>query len=279
MGTFNPNILLDLEKQQAESEGFTAGPAPQLNSPNLNTQIELGVSFPIPPPPYIVTPYYPGSLETPNLQLSLSSMSADLANNFALIDAFCGGAAGKTGQGGFSPFSTGGVQDHVLAFCAYAGTGTTYTENDLAFARFIVPTPITISTVSGYITDAAAGTQPIGKFAIYTADGQVLITQCKFSIGTGTVGVFTQAWINAPVVLPAGSYILVWSACDENTPGQARMEALLPGQLTSMVNATGVSIGTSAMTISGPLYNFPTALGTLKANSHMTAMPLVYFGF
>jgi hypothetical protein len=51
MGTFNPNILLDLEKQQAESEGFTAGPAPQLNSPNLNTQIELGVSFPIPPPP------------------------------------------------------------------------------------------------------------------------------------------------------------------------------------------------------------------------------------
>ena len=276
MSLSDPNLELDLEKQQAESEGFAAGPAPALNTQNINTQAGLGVTFPIPVPSIVTPPYYPAVQETPNMRLSLGSMPTNLAENFVLVDAFVGNAINEVGQGGFVPFTTGGEQDHVLSFAAYAGSGTTYTENAIACARFMVQAPVALNNINGKITDGAVGTAPFGKFAIYTADGNTLVTQTKFNIGTTAVGVFSSPWLNAPVFLPAGSYILCWSACGENTPGQAKLSALIQDGLTAMSNINFVSFGTSAQTIQAPLYNFPASLGTLTANNNMTVMPLLF---
>lgn len=77
--------LEELQKAQAEVEGFQNGPHPALNNANLYTQEKAGnpqVTPPIPTP----VPYYPSS-ETPNLNLSTEDMSSQAANNFVIIDA------------------------------------------------------------------------------------------------------------------------------------------------------------------------------------------------
>jgi hypothetical protein len=74
--------LAELQKAQAEAEGFQQGPAPALNPANLSTQANLGNPQTSAPEP---VPYYPSS-ETPNLQLSTEDMSSQLANNFVTID-------------------------------------------------------------------------------------------------------------------------------------------------------------------------------------------------
>lgn len=78
-----PLSLVELQKAQAEVEGFQQGPAPALNAANLNTQDNLGNPQ---TPSTSPAPYYP-SAETPNLQLSTEDMSAQLANNFVILDA------------------------------------------------------------------------------------------------------------------------------------------------------------------------------------------------
>src|ERR1017187_1541089 len=73
----------EIEKQQAESEGYQQGPQPEINNPNANTQDKIGnpvVQTPEPPP------YYPGSYETPNLHMSLTNMAVNIAENFVLLD-------------------------------------------------------------------------------------------------------------------------------------------------------------------------------------------------
>ena len=77
-----PLNLAELQKAQAEAEGFQNGPAPALNAANLNTQTQIGnPQIPSTSP----VPYYP-SAETPNLQLSTDDMPAQLANNFVILD-------------------------------------------------------------------------------------------------------------------------------------------------------------------------------------------------
>ena len=271
-----------LQKEQASAEGFQLGPQPALNPQNLNTQIILGNNFSV-VPPSPVPAYYPGADKTPNLQLSLNCMEPEMANNMVLIDAFVGNSVNQIGQGGITPFVTGTVQDHSCAFCAYAGSGSTFTENDIAFARFTISAPISISYIAGKITDGAAGSNPFGKFAIYSADGQTLITATKFQIGTAQVGLFSSAWTNAPVLLPAGSYILAWSACGETVAGAAKMTGLVQNTLTAIANyalstqvAGQVAIGSAAGQVLPPLYNFPATIGNLTQNNNYTIMPLVY---
>ena len=75
--------LAELQKAQAESEGFAQGPSPALNPPNLNTQASIGNPQ---VPGTSPTPYYPSS-ETPNLNLSTEDMSSQLANNFVILDS------------------------------------------------------------------------------------------------------------------------------------------------------------------------------------------------
>jgi len=82
-----PITPLDLEqatKQQAESEGYQQGPQPELNNANANTQALLGNPLPQIPVP---APYYPGAFETPNLNMSLTNMPVNIAENFVLLDA------------------------------------------------------------------------------------------------------------------------------------------------------------------------------------------------
>jgi hypothetical protein len=58
--------LAELQKAQAEAEGFQQGPQPALNSANLNTQDSISnTQVPTTSP----VPYYPSS-ETPVLNLS-----------------------------------------------------------------------------------------------------------------------------------------------------------------------------------------------------------------
>ena len=79
-----PLTLLQLQKAQAEAEGFQNGPEPALNNANLYTAAVAGNPQPTPPVP-TPTPYYPSS-ETPNLQLSTRDVPSQLANNFVILD-------------------------------------------------------------------------------------------------------------------------------------------------------------------------------------------------
>jgi hypothetical protein len=78
-----PLSLTELQKAQAESEGFQQGPTPALNNANLSTQSKLGNPQ---TPSTSPAPYYP-SQETPNLKLSTRDMASELANNFVILDA------------------------------------------------------------------------------------------------------------------------------------------------------------------------------------------------
>src|ERR1035437_908745 len=79
-----PLSLAELQKAQAEVEGFQQGPTPALNGANLNTQSILGNPQ---TPSTSPAPYYP-SKETPNLKMSTRDMSSELANNFVILDTF-----------------------------------------------------------------------------------------------------------------------------------------------------------------------------------------------
>lgn len=76
--------LSQLENEQAKAEGYQQGPEPSLNNQNVNTQASEGNSVTPSPSP---VPYYPGATETPNLNLALTNMSVNIAENFVILDA------------------------------------------------------------------------------------------------------------------------------------------------------------------------------------------------
>src|ERR1035437_6042544 len=84
-----PLSLTELQKAQAETEGFQNGPIPALNTANLNTQSILGNPQ---TPSTSPVPYYP-SQETPNLKLSTRDMASEVANNFVILDASISGGS------------------------------------------------------------------------------------------------------------------------------------------------------------------------------------------
>jgi hypothetical protein len=89
-----PLTLQQVAQQQAIAEGYSAGPTPQVNPANAATQASLGNPLsPIAEP----TPYFPGTIITPNLGLSLEGMDDVLAQNMVILDAAIG-----TGGGGSS---------------------------------------------------------------------------------------------------------------------------------------------------------------------------------
>lgn len=83
-----PLSLVELQKAQAEVDGFQQGPAPALNNANRSMQAALGNSQAASTTP---VPYYP-SKETPNFALSTRDMSSELANNFVSIDTLIAGS-------------------------------------------------------------------------------------------------------------------------------------------------------------------------------------------
>src|ERR1019366_4726577 len=83
-----PLSLAELQKAQAEVDGFQQGPAPALNNANRSMQAALGNSQAASTTP---APYYP-SKETPNFALSTRDMSSELANNFVSIDTLIAGS-------------------------------------------------------------------------------------------------------------------------------------------------------------------------------------------
>ena len=77
---------LELQTEQAKAEGYVDGPAPALNTANIQTQKSIGnTSLPSDVPALV--PYFPGVLDTPNMQLSLAGMDQNLVKNFEIIDA------------------------------------------------------------------------------------------------------------------------------------------------------------------------------------------------
>jgi len=77
---------LELQTEQAKAEGYINGPAPALNSANIETQHMIGnTSLPKDVPALV--PYYPGVIQTPNMGLNLSNLDENLVANFEIIDA------------------------------------------------------------------------------------------------------------------------------------------------------------------------------------------------
>ena len=87
-----PLTLAQLQKAQAEADGFAFGPEPALNPANLYTQATAGNPQPTPPAPTPV-PYYPSS-ETPNLHLSTRDVAAEMANNLVILDTLFSSGGG-----------------------------------------------------------------------------------------------------------------------------------------------------------------------------------------
>ena len=84
--------LAQLQKAQAEAEGFQNGPEPALNPANLYIAAIAGNPQTTPPVPTPV-PYYPSS-ETPNLQLSTRDVPSEMANNLVILDTMFPGGGG-----------------------------------------------------------------------------------------------------------------------------------------------------------------------------------------
>lgn len=78
--------LAQAEAQQGISEGYQSGPLPALNTANQATQTALGNTFEINPPSLYNSTTLINNL-TPQLNLSTVAMPANIAQNFALIDA------------------------------------------------------------------------------------------------------------------------------------------------------------------------------------------------
>ena len=124
MATTPPFLTqIQLAAAQAEAEGYQNGPNPTLNSANLYTQDVLGNNQVV---PVVVSPvpYYPDTDTTPNLQLSLKDLSAQLANNFVILDGaipviesfdFFAVAVPETFH--FTPPCIGLVPNHVVYCC------------------------------------------------------------------------------------------------------------------------------------------------------------------
>jgi hypothetical protein len=261
---------VELQKEQALSEGYSAGPLPQLNSVNINTQDALGNTIVL-VPPSLVPPYYPLSNETPNLNLSLTDMNSTTAENFCLIDDFIGSAVFTTpGNGGTIPFFIGGIQDHTFQICAKpAGVST---ANAIAYARLFVVAPINVHDINFSISDAG-GASSFGSFAIYSADGKTLLgSTTPFSLASTGVG--SGSMIQAPVFVPQGPHILAWTAYGEGTAGTAKLTGLLQNTLTTISNKNYANVGDAGnVAVSGV---FPATLGTLTTNNNYTAMPLLF---
>lgn len=95
-----PLTLTEAAQQQALAEGYAGGPTPTLNSPNLNTQASIGNPLiPVIEP----TPYFPPTISTPNLGLSLNGMDDVLAQDMVILDTAIAG-------GGFGPITSGSLQ-------------------------------------------------------------------------------------------------------------------------------------------------------------------------
>jgi len=279
-----PLTLTELQTQQALAEGYQNGPLPVLNTVNINTQAANGNAIVPPIPLTVPIPDFIAAITTPNLNLSIQDLSPTSQNNMYLIDSFVGSSVSQIGEGGWQPYTVpGSIQDHALGFCGYAGSSSTYTSGAISYARFFNPAPQSLSYVNGYITDGAAPaagfTSALGKYAIYSANGQQLLCETEFPVGLSNTGVFSTLWVNAPLFLPQGEYVLAWAAVGEAVPGTAKLEAIDVGHYTVMVNATASNIGTSSNLVSpiGPGFTFPSSLGTLTTNNNITLLPFLFF--
>lgn len=83
----NPPFLNDFQvaEQQAIVDGYLNGAAPVLNPANVNTQTQLGNTF-INPAILPLTPNYPLTTFTPNLNLILKGQDPSMQQNLLILD-------------------------------------------------------------------------------------------------------------------------------------------------------------------------------------------------
>src|ERR1035437_4929725 len=141
-----PLSLSELQKAQAEVEGFQQGPTPALNGANLNTQYTLGNPQ---TPSTSPAPYYP-SKETPNLKMSTRDMSSELANNFFIAYNSVTGVF-SVAQPAFTDISGNLAMGQIPT----GGSGSTYLRGDGAWATPAAGAASTIRLAPIDITTAA----------------------------------------------------------------------------------------------------------------------------
>ena len=192
-----------IEKYQAESEGYQQGPTPDINNQNVNTQDNLGnpTTQSVSPALLIPPPYYPGATETPVMQLSLTNMPVNVAENFVLVDALAvsllpagiGDFTGLVAGQGFSltPVTAGVYQVVIVGtsippqipFTAAQMTfnvaytdnaGPQYTDGAVTISDNLLPKTVTstifalptapITIYSSFVTFGVAGALPANNW-------------------------------------------------------------------------------------------------------------------
>lgn len=172
-----PLTPLQLQKAQAEAEGYQQGPFPPLNAANQSTQANLGnPQLPETGP----VPVYPGERDTPNTLMRMDGMSAEDAQNLLMLDQ-------DHGTDPLSPhsfFKSAGHQNPAIAATAFEACVTT--ANHVNAHLFYLASSVLINQISVYVGVGAAGAT--FNAGIYSIDGTLLLDSGPLIVtGSGVV--------------------------------------------------------------------------------------------
>ena len=185
-----PLTPLQLQKAQAEAEGYQNGPLPPLNLPNQYTQAVLGnPQLPETGP----VPAYPGVRDTPNTLLRVDGMSAEQAQNLLMLDQ----DLGSDPLAPYAFFKSTGQQQPAIAAVAYEPCVTT--ANHVNAHLFYLSSSVLVNLISVYVGVGAAGAT--ANFGIYNQDGSLLIDSGPMVVtGSGVVVFAANTAINVRMV-------------------------------------------------------------------------------
>jgi hypothetical protein len=185
-----PLTPLQLQKAQAEAEGYQNGPLPPLNLPNQYTQAVLGnPQLPETGP----VPAYPGVRDTPNALLRVDGMSAEQAQNLLMLDQ----DLGSDPLAPYSFFKSAGHQQPAIAAVAYEPCVTT--ANHVNAHLFYLSSSVLVNVISVYVGVGAAGAT--ANFGIYNQDGSLRIDSGPMAVtGSGVVVFAANTAINVGMV-------------------------------------------------------------------------------
>jgi hypothetical protein len=172
-----PLTPLQLQKAQAEAEGYQQGPFPPLNLANQNTQATLGnPQLPETGP----VPVYPGTRDTPNLLMRVDGVNAEQAQNLLMMDQ----DHGTDPLAPHSFFKSAGHQQPMIAAVAFEPCVTT--ANHVNAHLFYLASSVLINQVAIYVGVGQAGATI--NAGVYSVDGTLLLdTGPLVATGSGVV--------------------------------------------------------------------------------------------
>jgi len=251
-----------LQKSQAEAEGYANGPLPALNSQNADTQFRLGnPQLPETSP----TPVYPGTTDTPNTLLRMDGMNCVSAQDLLLLDQ----DHGSEPLAAFGFFNSTGHQQPAICAVAYEPCVTT--ANHVNAHLFYLASAVLVNKISLYVGVGVAGqTVNVG---IYSQLGTLIMDSGPMPVsGSAVTVVASNTSLN--ILMQPGWYYYAFS-CTSVTP---TFLAINQNNIAAYYAFTGVPRHVLASTpLSGGA--LPLSLGTILnlAESDVTYHPLVIF--